>query len=561
MVKALNDSEAGGGFWLPNIQRHFVWSEEQITKLFDSIMREYPISTLLIWRTRQPIKHRRFIDHWKQSLRVSDAFVTENVDPKSMVLDGQQRLQSLMIGIRGSYNGKELYFNITSGRTAAPDEIRYQFRFMDSAEANWPWFRLKDVLSELSKGRKLPMEVAKAYIAKAPSRLSSELEEQVQRNIGRAERELIHDENISFQLLDGVDDPDAYPIDDVVEIFIRANAGGTKLGKSDLLFSLLATEWKLAEEEMEELLEDLNKTGYGFDRDFVLKACLVMMDQGAKYEVKKFRDPGIRNRFVDEWECLSESIKAIRDFLHGKTFLRSNKAVPSYLGLIPLVYFRHKYPEKWETATGKQQYILRTMLTGAFSGTPDNLIDRCVKKIHEAGAFDIEELFQIIRADGRSLEVTPDSVLGIQYGSPFSHLIFNIWYQDFDYHPALDDNLPHQDHLFPQSLLIKERVKDNVTNRSRRKYGVIERDQIANLALLTARENGFQGKSDTPLADWLPAKVKEDPEFLKLHLIPDDQKLWGIDAYPAFIEARKKLILKRFEGYLQAATPATPSAQ
>jgi hypothetical protein len=169
MVRALNDSEAGGGFWLPNIQRHFVWSEEQITKLFDSIMREYPISTLLIWRTRQPIKHRRFIDHWKESLRVSDAFVTENVDPKSMVLDGQQRLQSLMIGIRGSYNGKELYFNITSGRTAAPDEIRYQFRFMESAEANWPWFRLKDVLSELSKGRKLPMEVAKAYIAKAPS--------------------------------------------------------------------------------------------------------------------------------------------------------------------------------------------------------------------------------------------------------------------------------------------------------------------------------------------------------------------------------------------------------
>ena len=53
IVKYLNDDEAeGGGFWLPNIQRPFVWSEEQIARLFDSIMREYPISTLLVWKTR-----------------------------------------------------------------------------------------------------------------------------------------------------------------------------------------------------------------------------------------------------------------------------------------------------------------------------------------------------------------------------------------------------------------------------------------------------------------------------------------------------------------------------
>ena len=40
LVKSLNDREANGGFWLPNIQRPFVWKEEQIERLFDSIMRE-----------------------------------------------------------------------------------------------------------------------------------------------------------------------------------------------------------------------------------------------------------------------------------------------------------------------------------------------------------------------------------------------------------------------------------------------------------------------------------------------------------------------------------------
>src|SRR4051794_10358475 len=101
MVRGLNDPEANGGFWLPNIQRPFVWSEDQIEKLFDSIMRAYPISTLLIWRTKEPIKHRRFIDHWKSSLRVSDAYVTDTTAAKGLVLDGQQRLQSLYIGLKG----------------------------------------------------------------------------------------------------------------------------------------------------------------------------------------------------------------------------------------------------------------------------------------------------------------------------------------------------------------------------------------------------------------------------------------------------------------------------
>ncbi|TQE99098.1 MAG: DUF262 domain-containing protein, partial [Spiribacter salinus] len=40
MVGWLNNPERDGGFWLPNIQRPFVWNEDQIERLFDSIMRE-----------------------------------------------------------------------------------------------------------------------------------------------------------------------------------------------------------------------------------------------------------------------------------------------------------------------------------------------------------------------------------------------------------------------------------------------------------------------------------------------------------------------------------------
>src|SRR4051812_11139668 len=108
IVTFLNNPDEEGGFWLPNIQRPFVWSEEQICRMFDSIMREYPIGTLLVWKTKAKIRRRKFIDHFHRDLlaRLSDFDVPTDEKKKCLVLDGQQRLQSLFIGLRGSYDGR-----------------------------------------------------------------------------------------------------------------------------------------------------------------------------------------------------------------------------------------------------------------------------------------------------------------------------------------------------------------------------------------------------------------------------------------------------------------------
>jgi uncharacterized protein with ParB-like and HNH nuclease domain len=78
IVGFLNNKDEDGGFWLPNIQRPFVWSEDQICRLFDSILREYPISTLLVWKTTSKIRRRKFIDNWRSTLRLSDFYVPED---------------------------------------------------------------------------------------------------------------------------------------------------------------------------------------------------------------------------------------------------------------------------------------------------------------------------------------------------------------------------------------------------------------------------------------------------------------------------------------------------
>ena len=546
MVTYLNNEEKDGGFWLPNIQRSFVWSEEQIERLFDSIMREYPISTLLVWRTKSHIKRRKFIDIFKHTLKLTDFYVPEDSKTKLLVLDGQQRLQSLYIGLKGSYEKRELYFNLLSGDIVAPEDIRYRFKFLEPEKGVFPWVKFKDIVFS----NQLYSRIAKSIIENAEMELTEQQEEHIEDNIARISKYFVNDDFIVYQELDSIDNPNAYQEDDVVEIFIRANAGGTKLGKSDLLFSLLTSSWEDADERMQELLDELNRSGYEFTRDFVLKTCLSLLDKGARYEVAKFRDGKTRVGIIEKWDAIRDAIKDVKDFLYGKTFLRTDRAVPSYLALIPVIYFRYHFPKKWNNIQQLDTYVLRTLITGAFSGTPDNLIDKCTRRISETEEFDIRELFGIIRADGRSLEIISDTIVGQYYGSKNIHLLFNLWYKDFNYTPSYENNLPQVDHIFPQSLL--RTVKDINPETGRRntlRYKWQDRDQIANCMLLTAQENGAGGKRDIPPEDWFADK---SDEYLDLHLIPKNRKLWKMGNYEQFIEERKELILEKFKYMIQS---------
>src|SRR5690606_27670508 len=105
-----------------------------------------PISTLLIWKTNSGIKRRKFIDNWHAGIKLTDFYVPEDRKKKCLVLDGQQRLQSLLIGLKGSFEGKELYFNILSGEVAAPDGVKYQFAFLEAGKGIFPWIKFKDLV-------------------------------------------------------------------------------------------------------------------------------------------------------------------------------------------------------------------------------------------------------------------------------------------------------------------------------------------------------------------------------------------------------------------------------
>lgn len=549
-IKYLNNKDEQGGFWLPNIQRPFVWKKDQIERLYDSILREYPIGTLLIWKTKSDLKRRKFIDNYKSGISLANFYIPQDKTQKMMVLDGQQRLQSLFIGLMGSYDGEELYINILSGDLVAPEDIKFDFKFKSSSSVQFPYILFKDLVFTDSK----PKETVKTIVS--ANEVTEDREGRIYDNVELVREVFCRQENILFQLVDSVDRPDIYTEEDIVEIFIRANSGGTQLGKSDLLFSLLTASWEEAENKMDELLADLNKTGYKFDRDFILKISLVLLDKGAKYEIEKFRLPEVKAGIENNWDKIADALRFVKDFIYGKTFLKTDKTLPSYASLIPLIYSRYHYPEAWVKSVESDlvDYLVKVNLTGVFGGVSDSFTDALVSTVKDNKGFVKSEIFGEIRSKGKSMELTQENLLGYHYSSKEIHLLFNLWY-GFNHQPSWNQNKPQIDHIFPQSALKSIKILNPDTGKMNiMKYKWWDRDQIANLMLLTAHENGASNKTDILPIDWFADKTED---YLKLHLIPNQPTLWELDRFEDFVEERKKLLIDQFAGILY--TPKTES--
>ena len=543
IVSDINNEESdGGGLWLPNIQRLFVWEEEQIEKLFDSIMRRYPLPSMMLWKTREPIRHRKFIDQYHESFDLKSLYRPDNKKLKRLVLDGQQRLQSFYIGLKGSINGKVLKFDLLSGNIKNPEEIAYRFSFKKQKENSWPWVPFSSIIDS----RKLPEDIVDDIVKQNAVNITDEERRTITRNISRAKREFEVTGAILYQELDGTDEDSSYAFDDVVEIFIRANSGGTTLSKSDLMFTLLTSQWDVADVEMDEFLVELNDNRFKFSRDFVIKVAMTLLGQGAKYDVGKLRDEQLRKKIADSWIDITRAISFVRDQLISKTFIRCDQALISYNALIPLIYFRYHFPDSWKSISSIKDYLLRTLLTGSFSGSPDGLIDKITADIQAKQSFDKKSIFRIIEGKGKSLKIYSDTLLGWGYGSGQIHLLFNQWYSN-DYRPAFNGHIPQVDHIFPQSLLKSVKEINPDTGRPCQHYNAWQINQLSNCMLLTAQENGAGDKSDTPPDVWLNGKTDE---FLELHCIPKRKSLWKIENYEKFIEARGKLLIEKFQDLL-----------
>lgn len=285
---------------LPHIQRPFVWDEEQMVRLFDSLMRNYPVQTLLFWRTKEPIKARRFMQSIDRDADLSDLY-----DParsvadvmKTFVLDGQQRLQTLyalFLGTLVDPHGRilETYLDVTQGCHEI-DGTDLLYRLIFSAEPMaLPFYRLRHLLERdaqkdaASIAYDLNDALANAITESTDERRARE--RQVHTNISQLRTLLREEQHFWVEELDGV--ANKYEYRKILDIFVRVNSGGTKLTASDLMFAALKEGWEDIEENTEQTVDMLNLEGrLQFESSFPLKCLLVANGEGAEVnEVAKF---------------------------------------------------------------------------------------------------------------------------------------------------------------------------------------------------------------------------------------------------------------------------------
>lgn len=564
-------------WFLPAIQREFVWKPEQVVSLFDSILRGYPISSFLFWALKKENRDKwevyRFIENTKQGGTRNEIANIDGVHQMMLVLDGQQRLTSLLIGLKGTYTVKKkyrrwddpkawvkqrLHLDLLKDPRAGSDEeddaeegIHYGLAFFDETPdptLEHYWFKAGRILNFDSEDAFY--EFRDEEVEKLPDDTTKRQISVFQRNLERLYRAVWKDEVVAYYTEDDQD------YDRVLDIFVRANEGGTKLSKSDLLLSMVTSKWgdMNARDEIFGFVDHINREltrRNNFDKDFIMKTCLVVSDLPVAYKVKNFNNQNLR-KIRDRWDGIKGAIERAVDLVNFFGIDRDNLA--SANALIPLIYYLYQRPNltlrgstQFEaTNAGRvRKWVGTTLLNGVFGGHSDNVLRDVREVLQELGPghndFPVVGINEAIEESGHKtgIDVTVSNVLSLDYGRMLTFLALTLLYDDNGWGTMAC----HQDHIFPQSLFKPKALEalgfdsDKILN-----YRYFLKDKLGNLQLLSAQEN--EEKSDKPFEEWISTR---DSGFKTRHLIPDDSALWQMERLEDFLKAREELITDRFK--------------
>lgn len=555
-------------FLLPAFQREFVWKSGQIEKLFDSLMKGYPISSMLFWKvkgdTKTEFRFYRFLNKYVEHHQTHNAvFSTSNTNDFHAILDGQQRLTALYVGLCGSYAYKEykkhstyseanyptrhLYLNISSQYAEDESDMLYKFCFLDKAESREKelyvdkqgesWFKVGWILS-LRKDDALD-EFLEEFIP----------DKEARKVIRRLDK-IIHNENIINYYEEDEQNPDK-----AVNVFVRINSGGTYLSFSDILMSITIANWKKdARTEIHSLVDIINRKGFNINKDFILKAFLYLYHKDVKFQITNFKNEFI-NVIEGNWEKIREAVIALFDLiktfgLNGYTLTTNNATLP----ILYYLYHKNIYDQfSTKTAYTDDRLIIRRWLytilvRRTFGGQSDSVLSQARRaftvRIEEIKIVDLAQFpaAAINKEIKKIIDIGDDYIedlLLTQKDTQYSFPILALLYPHLDY----KNNNFHQDHLHPAASYNLLSAED------KRKYGWDVYNSILNLQMLDANENMSKNASD--LAPWINVQLnrQDSLQFFQNKLMPADVS-YDLNAFGEFIEKRKKLLKNKLKAIL-----------
>jgi hypothetical protein len=559
---------------LPAIQREFVWADRKITALFDSLMRGYPIGTFLFWLiSDETVKAHSFYGFvrdydprgsGKWSPRADHLPPS---DSRYAVLDGQQRLTSLYIGLKGSHIEKLpykrwddpdafpkrfLFLDVKRTGESPEDESEeddtgdaeqflFRFRTPDQATAendagSHHWVRVSDVLGIDGVGEAMGYAAKHFGSDQGAAAVFGRLVEMVN----------------SRPVIGGYVEKQQH-IDRVMNIFIRVNAQGEPLSFADLLLSQATAAWTRgddaldAREEIRAFVEDLNTVGAGFafKRDQVMKSCLYLTDAtSVRFRIENY-DTSRMLAIRDAWPKIKYSLDLAARLLASFGFSAENLRAHSVIH--PLAFYvqaralDHGYLTQKAHETDREAirlWVVRTMVKrGVWGSGLDTLLTR-LREVLAANGYDgfpAAELGAVMADLNKGLEFSSteiDGLLETSYGTGETFALLTLLYPT----GAVADR-HHVDHVYPQSWFTKAKLK---------KAGLPDEfawqvNELPNLQLLTPAENISKGAR--PPATWLAEAFSDDlarNAIIALHelgIVTDDQ----VDFAEFFQERRGKL--------------------
>ncbi|GAA8346011.1 DUF262 domain-containing protein [Helicobacter pylori] len=459
----------------------------------------------------------------------------------SIVLDGQQRLTSLYIGLKGTrtlrkkyakndnpnnYEEKRLYLNLKHQPNMDNPEDNYQFEFHaqkpENDKEHW-WFKVGDIL-----------DLEKSGILNYVQKHQKHGLEENELNLLEKLKDAFH----TKQLISFFEEKEKN-LNKVLNIFIRVNSGGVKLSYSDLLMSILTASFSSdIRGKMNKLVDALKDKGFpNVEQDQVLKTCLLLIGKDTIFELKNFNKNNVKE-IEDKWEKITESI-------YDAAKLLENFGYVKYLGsayiLSTLAYF-YFLKQKMDKNDEEQalKFVRNAQITSYFTPSTDTKLSIIAHSIKEARAFEAFN-HNLAKHETNPLKITNDAIEDMVFFSSAARVfpILQILYPNLNYKKTTF----HIDHIYPKS---KFKEKNKKLDKDFYKCGNL----LYNFQLLEGQENSAKKDKDPEV--WLKEEYQNEQdieEYKKRNYIDPKLKLeW--ENIKEFREKREEAIIKKLKEVL-----------
>jgi hypothetical protein len=338
-----------GGWYLPQVQRQYVWgarheSEGYVCLLLDSLLRRYPIGGVVLWETSKEVPYREFLKDYAPGQYAHQVDKGRWAAEKSLVYDGQQRLQTLYSVLRHRFNGRVLHFDLLfDDQAAESDETGFLFRGADE-EDEARYLRMTRLASTVcDQAEKVALE-EEAIDALAPDKAGRL---RIRKHIG-ALWDIFVDTNIKSIAYFAVkaDSPKQ-----VNEVFRRLNTGGVALSQIDLVLSKIKAVQSDYEEQLWKLADKIQKaTGIDFGSANVLQFFHLLVKETTRMDEDRLAAADIKAFQQVLGDDTLPFIEVFKGYLHGMFRINHYSIVWRWLAVLPIAVFltaRKRGGHKW----------------------------------------------------------------------------------------------------------------------------------------------------------------------------------------------------------------------